>query len=306
MNKKTKIGIGILSLGVLSICGSLCLDNTPVVEKKVAEQPVVKTEKSFETSDLIDLAEKEIDGQYIPNINKKDVALIYGKLTMTEMPHIFVENIPEDFVVSTDEDKTLFMRMMTPHLLRANEKVLRERKSLLILLEKMEQGIALTKKEQEFIKKMSEKYDVYHLNDILDQMRELVDRVDIVPISLSMAVTIWSTDWGQKNKKSPFLEYAWNENLKYQPIEFNTLQEATDSFIHQINSRSQMADLRRSRRHLRRFTENDTFGMDLIRAMSYYLHFIPTFEDQLIKVYQLGFIRELDDACFKGKCELTK
>lgn len=260
----------------------------------------------YDLSLLIDKTKEDIDGRYIESIDMNGLKDLYKDMKAESVPYVFVEKIPEDFKVEKVSDKTLFMKLMTPQLLRANEKIMRERKVVLILEEKIKNKNELTQKEEDFFKFLVEKYDVVHLKSRTAQIKELVLRVDVIPVSLSLAVAIWSTNWGQRERQSPFFEHAWDENVQYKPIKFEKLSDAVESFALQLNSRSQLSQIRATRAHFRLFKNNPTFGQDLVYGIRNYAHFIPSFMDQIMLVYSLGYIKETDDACFVKGCELTK
>lgn len=274
--------------------------------KTQKELSLTKESPSIFADQLINLSQQEIKGEYLNNLSKTEIDNTYRNITAVDIPHIFVEQIPQDFKVENDEDRTLFMKLMTPHLLRTNEKILNERKAVLVLAEKINSNISLSEKEKDFYNSISEKYDVMHLKADTSRIAELVERVDIIPVSLGMAISIWATNWGQENKQSPFLEHAWNNEKVYEPIQFEKLSQATDSFALQLNTRSQLMTFRDDRKRHRFFSNKLSFGWVQVRNMRNYLHMIPTFADQLALIYPLGYIKELDNSCFKEGCHLTK
>lgn len=257
------------------------------------------------TDYLISKIHEPIEGKYIDSIDKKGIEELFKEIKADSVPAIFVEKIPDDFNITSVADQTLFMKLITPHILRVNEMIMKERKIILILDEKIKNNEQLSTIEETFLSRMIEKYDVIHLKEQTAQITELIKRVDIIPVSLGMAVAIWATNWGQKEKDSPFFEHAWDKNVQYTPIKFNKLSEATESFALQINSRSQLSEARATRAHFRLF-ENPIFGQYLVYGIRNYAHFIPSFVDQLRLVYSLGYIKEMDAACFEKGCELTK
>lgn len=296
-------GVGLIAVSCLGYFAGFVKyhqSNIPIVQitKQVSQDPLTKK--------LIQETEKSVEGDYILEMDMASLKELYKDAKAESMPRIFVEKIPDDFVVNSVEDQTLFMKLMTPHLLRVNEQIMRERKVILILEEKVKQGKKLTREEEEFLSKMEEKYDVLDINSRTGRLSELILRVDVVPVSLGMAVAIWATNWGQKEKESPFFEHAWNDKVEYTTVKFSSLSEASESFALQINSRSQLLNLRGIRAHFRLFKKNDTFGQDLVYHMMNYAHFIPSFMDQLLAVYSLGYIKEMDEACFENGCGLTK
>lgn len=261
---------------------------------------------NYNLDSLINKAKQDVEGKYIESIDMKGLEELYKDIKAESVPYVFVEKIPDDFKVTKVSDQTLFMKLMTPHLLRVNEKIMRERKVILILEEKIKNNDKLTLQEEQFFKEMVEKYDVVHLKSKIAQISELVLRVDVIPVSVGLSVAIWTTNWGQKEKQSPFFEHAWDESVQYSPIKFEKLSQATESFALQLNSRSQLSQIRATRAHFRLFKNRSTFGQDLVYGLRNYAHFIPSFMDQIMLVYSLGYIKETDGACFDKGCELTK
>ena len=269
----------------------------PVLEK---EEPV-STLSYF----LPDLA-KEIEGNYQTNLTKGEVENLYNGITMVDVPHAFVENFPEGIKADVTEDQTLFIKIMTAHLLRTNEKIVRERKIVFELLNKIQTQKELTESEKEVFVFLTKKYDVEHLHTDISKVLELVNRVDIIPVSMGVAQAIWVTNWGTKMQKSPFLEHAWKDEKHYEPIEFEKLSQATDSFALQLNTRSELIHFRLMRKNSRVFIYGRTYGFYLLPELANYLPTIPSYTTQLRLVYSLGYIQDLDNACFKDACYLTK
>lgn len=303
MKKKYILGIGLGAFILLSTTALLYFFPFNKTPQNVTPH---ESQKLLSADTLIDKALANVKGKYIDHIEKDKIAKIYDGVTAFDMPHTFIEKIPTKFDVKTEDDKTLFMKIMTPHLLRTNEKIMNERRALFVLNEKMKAKQPFSEKENSFFNMLSQKYDVMHLNAETSRMAELITRVDIIPVSLGVAISIWATNWGQENKTSPFMEYAWNEKVEYTPIQFKSLSNATDSFALQLNTRSQLASFRTDRQMYRFFDTTQSFGWNSILNMSNYLNFIPTFMDQLKLIYPLGYINELDNACFKEGCALAR
>lgn len=276
-----------------------------ITSKKLT--PISQTKQIINlTDELINQTSNPIDGTFIHDITMAELDKLYQGVTSDKIPHVFVEKIPDDFQVKSTNDQTLFMKLMMPHLLLANEKVMRERKVLLILDEKNKKNEPFTDLENSFLERMIKKYDAEHLKSKTAQIADLILKIDIIPPSVGLSLAIWATNWGQKEKQSPFYEYAWDENTQYTPIKFQKLSEATESFVLQLNSRSQLIELRQIRHHFRMYKKNPNSGKNLTNGMRNYAPSIPSFSDQLKLIYSLGYIQEMDEACFKEGCNLTK
>ena len=298
-----KISLGLLSFILLSGVGYLSFQHLNKIELPV---PEIKSEPAPGLSYFLSDLEKEIDGTYQTKLTKGEVENLYNGITMVDVPHAFVESFPEGINPDVTEDQTLFIKIMTAHLLRTNEKIVRERKVVFELINKIQAQKELSESEKKVFAFLTKKYDVEHLHTDISKVLELVNRVDIIPVSMGVAQAIWVTNWGTKMQKSPFLEYAWKDEEHYEPIEFDKISQATDSFALQLNTRSQLIHFRMMRQSSRVFIYSRTYGFYLLPELVNYLPTIPSYTTQLRLVYSLGYIQDLDNACFKDACYLTK
>ena len=65
-----------------------------------------------------------------------EVEEIYHGINMVQIPRVFIEELPPDWQIRSNEDKTLFMKIITALILRTNEKIKAEKKRLIRLEEK--------------------------------------------------------------------------------------------------------------------------------------------------------------------------
>lgn len=303
MSKKNKIIILccalVIGVAVLSVVGFILFD-------KKEKPTLTSTQKVPHLTEVEDVIQSDVEGEYKYNLSKKEVEALYQGITMVDVPHIFIENFPADLDATNVDDQTLFIKIMTAHILRANQKVVAERKVVFQLLNKIETNQQLTSNEMKKFQFLVKKYDVEHLNTDFAKIKELVERVDVIPVSAGVAHAIWATNWGTKMQKSPFLESAWNDKVSYEPIEFDSLSKATDSFVLELNRRSELVRFRAMRKNTRVFIYSDTFGFYILPELTNYLPNISSYTEELRLVYSLGYIQELDNACFKDACHLTK
>ena len=296
--------VGIIILTILTYYIVLYTEQKKVIDvsPKQAEHSVT----SFDTHSTIQQALMYSAETILENPSKADIVKAYQGLTMIDIPHVFVDKLPNDWSVKTVSDKTLFMKIVTALILRTNEKIERERLALQMLQEKNLKNIPWNDEEKMFFNKMVEKYDAVLKKNDMGRLAELIDKINIIPPSIAVAQAVLMTDWGQKNKKSLYGEYAWKGEDGYFPIEFNSLTEATDSFALQINSRSQLFQFREIRRRLMPTIRDRYIGVDLLDTMDKYMEWDTHYIDKLARIYNQGMIKELDHACFKGTCRLKE
>ena len=267
----------------------------------------VKKEEHSLKDDLPDLKPISPDKIYPEKMvrpqTQAEVEEIYHGINMMQIPRVFIEELPPDWQIRNNEDKTLFMKIITALILRTNEKIKAEKKRLIRLQEKFLWQMAWTPEEEAFFNMLVQKYDVFTKKKREGQLQELIEKVDIIPPSIAVVQAIWYTDWGQKNQKSIYGEYGWIKEEAYQPLEFESLADATDSFALQINSRSQLHQFHQIRRQYMFFAHRKSIGLDIIDMMAQFMDWDKQYVEKVGRTYGKGFILELDLAKFKNEDE---
>jgi len=108
-------------------------------------------------------------------------------------PRLFLHDIPLDMdgVEPVQAKKGLFIALLLPLVLKANEVIAEQRETLLQLRERNAKGGKVTAAEQSWLQSMA---DLYAAEP--EDLDELVARVDIVPPSLALAQGIDESGWG--------------------------------------------------------------------------------------------------------------
>lgn len=290
----SKKSLIVLSGALIAAAGTFFLLQQPSIKNTSQEQPAIQ--KKLHTDDEYVISELPPETFVSPK-TQKETEKLYEGLTMIEMPRVFVETLPADWHISSTADKTLFMKIITAQILRANAHILQEKKRLNFLQEKFLNNQEWTDSDEAFFQELLKKYDVYLPKKRAAQIQELIGKVDIIPPSFAVAQAIMFTDWGQKNQNSPFGEYGWVDG-EYQPLKFNSLTEATDSFALQLNSRFQMYSFHNIRRKYIPLRKIRLLSDALLKDIRQYMDFDKEYIDKLSNTYQQGLIRELDLAQF--------
>lgn len=259
--------------------------------------------ENFDVDQLIDSYNNYKFVEVVDLKTKKEVEELYKDITMYEVPRKVLKKLPDDFKIETVDDQTLFIKVLTAVVLAANEPVFFERKILLSLNNKLRLGLAFTEKENAFFDQMVQKYDAVFYKSKQAQMADLVYKIDTMPVSLGVSVGILQSNWGQRNQKVMFSEQAWLDNNTYDYKPFDSLLDAASSFILQVNTRSNMVAFREKRLWMRRFEDQDFLGRRLAEDLDFFIDGEIIYGKKLFEVFNLGFIKELDYACFKGFCE---
>ncbi|MFQ5785636.1 MAG: glucosaminidase domain-containing protein [Alphaproteobacteria bacterium] len=106
------------------------------------------------------------------------------------VPRILIDRVPADLarLQSPGERKQVFIKMMLPLVLKANERILAERRRLLSL--RAERG-QLSWYEQLWLDRLAERYGLESAD-----INELLKRVDVIPPSLALAQAAEESGWG--------------------------------------------------------------------------------------------------------------
>ncbi|MCG6967143.1 MAG: glucosaminidase domain-containing protein [Chromatiaceae bacterium] len=100
--------------------------------------------------------------------------------------------------VAVDDAKARFLQRLQPLVAQENERLRKQRKSLLALVGRLDSGDPLNDRERKLLASLADTYRVD--GDPLreaETRQELLDRVDVIPISLALAQAANESAWGQ-------------------------------------------------------------------------------------------------------------
>lgn len=175
-------------------------------------------------------------------------------------PPVYTKNLPVNLAKLPLPDKTsIFISIILPNVIRVNDEILKDRDRLISLLDKKHHHRRLRAKEQWWLNRLAWRYGC----DPEDE-RELLLRVDGVPVALALAQAINESGWGTSrfaldgnnlygqhlsaNSKGKYI-ISRQGNVKV--AAFDTIFEATRSYIHNLNSVWAYDEMRRKRSELR-------------------------------------------------------
>jgi len=172
-----------------------------------------------------------------------------------EAPRVFASTLPGDMAsMSPVRAKTdLFIRLLLPLALEANERIAAQRDSLLALQEK---SGGWSGAESSWVSALAKEY-----RGSADQLDDLLARVDVIPVSLALAQgadeSAWGTSRFAREGNSLFGEHthskgeaglvAGSGKKNIQVAAFPTLLDGVLAYAHNLNSNPAYAELRRVR-----------------------------------------------------------
>ena len=253
------------------------------------------TEES-DTHALIDALQTPVAGHEISPKTTLALDQLFFNAEIDSVPRLFLTNFPADF--PEKGDPVLFAKALTPLILRANEQTLKERAILKILAHKNQFNQPWTLKENLFFNQMVQKYDCTLFKTRDTQLNELLIKVDEVPVSLAVIQAGLQTDWGRQNLKAPFGEKMWFDRSTYTDRQFDTLIDATDSYILSLNATIPYYKWRMGRQLLKPL-DYKTRGSAFAGLLAAYHPDDKQYTQKLMSLYRQTRLITLDQARFR-------
>jgi Bax protein len=182
-------------------------------------------------------------------------------------PDTGTQTIPRDMgdMISPDERKDLFLKTMLPLVLLANERIERDRTRLERLHALTESGYTLSPRDQVWLARLAGQYGIDNTSQV--DTRLLLRRVDIVPVSLTLAQAAEESGWGTsrfaQQGNALFGQQTWSarhtgivprnrqEGERHRFRSFDDLSGSVQSYMHNLNTHRAYLDFRRQRASLR-------------------------------------------------------
>ena len=225
----------------------------------------------------------------------------------TTVPRIFLARVPAglaDVKQATDR-KDVFLRVMLPLVLEANERVQKQRAQLLVMDAKLAAGHPLTAEQQERLNGIAAEYDVD-----AERIDILLRRVDAVPPSLALAQAAIESGWGTSRfileGNAVFGQWAWGEEEGLVPQgrevgrthkikSFQLLTDSVRAYVHNLNTHNAYKGFREKRQMLRA-EGKQLDGMALVSTLGAYSELKGQYLDMLRSIITANDLQPLDRA----------
>ncbi len=227
------------------------------------------------------------------------------------VPRVFLASLPGDLgaVASVDRRKGVFIKAMLPLVLRVNEEILLERGRVLALRQRVEAGHRLTGRELGWLERLSARYGL----DGLD-FEGLLERVDIVPVSLALAQAAEESGWGTSRfaveGNAPFGQWTYDPDLGMEPERrpegtshlvrtYGQLLDGVRDYAANLNSHRAYREFRKLRADMRAKGQTLT-GHRLAGALERYSARRAAYVKSIRTIIKQNDLREFDRARLKG------
>ncbi|RED51489.1 glucosaminidase domain-containing protein [Aestuariispira insulae] len=234
--------------------------------------------------------------------------LNYVVLNDMKVPRIWSDAVPSDMheIKQADVRKELFLQMMLPLVLMANERIERDRARVVALAAKMKKGTEIAPGDKSWLDRMYVSYKVKP-----GKINNLLARVDVVPVSLALAQAAIESGWGSsrfaRQGNALFGEWTWNENNKgivpdsrdegktHRIRAFDSPLDSVASYLHNLNTHRAYRELR-SIRALARRQGQMVSGLDLTSGLIRYSEKGGEYVDLLQSVIRTNDLAQYDQA----------
>lgn len=169
-----------------------------------------------------------------------------------EVPPLFLPNVPGDIddLPDIEGKKAVFLRVMLPLVLAADEEIAADRSRLLDIMNRKANRLHVAASDQAWLADLASRYEVEDGN-----LRKLLSRVDVVPPSLALAQAAEESGWGTsklvRRSRNLFGHTAEASSDGSGMRNFATLYEAVRAYVHNLNTHRAYEGLRRVRAQAR-------------------------------------------------------
>ncbi|WP_206485678.1 glucosaminidase domain-containing protein [Thalassotalea sp. G2M2-11] len=176
-------------------------------------------------------------------------------------------NLPEfSQIRDVKEKKKQFFAFLTPAIINENKRISQLRQQVLVIQEKLSSQQALSSQESQLVQALTTKYRVKHELKPIDKVAELVRRVDVVPQALVLVQAANESAWGTSRFARIGLNFfgIWcfkkgcgmvpngrDEGLKHEVAAFQSVENAVQHYLFNINTNSAYHVFRTIREQLR-------------------------------------------------------
>lgn len=226
---------------------------------------------------------------------------------------VFFQNMPKNLGYINDDTvkKNVFISILVPILLKVQLQTIEERKEVFELNKKL-LVTPLTEDDFQTIRNLASKYRIKMDGEefwyYTSALEELINRVDVIPMSLALAMAAKETGWGASRflieGNSLFSQWVWSEELGIIPKNrdkgkthavrsFTSLESAVTSFYVNINSHTAYKAFRTYRSNARLDGKTpDAYGL-ANRLTKYSLD--PNYGKDLISIIRANNLTRFDN-----------
>ena len=223
-----------------------------------------------------------------------------------ELPPVFITDLPKDLKAVPDPDirKAVFISIVLPHVLFANEQIRADRRRLQRLHRSIAKERTLRSSDRRWLEQMAKNYRTRRMDT-----EELLRRVDIVPPRLAVAQAVQETGWGTSRfaqagnalfgQHAPLgsgsIQASGNANIALKS--FDTLQDSVRDYMRNLNRNRAYRGFRAARASMRA-SQRPLDEMELVGALTRYSEEGGVYVERLRTVMDIPEVRAVKNADF--------
>jgi Bax protein len=286
------------------------LDSKQFKSSGISRPIIYEIEGRIKTARMFGLSETERIDILFQNSSYK---LVEARKNQSLIPALFLWRLPNDLLEKNNIEarKKIFIKIMLPLIIKQNSNILKKRAQLEEIDEKPVSS--LEEFEKIWLLNMAKYYKVLDSKNSkttmnTDQILELKQRIDIIPVSLAIAQSALETGWGTSRfslfGNALFGQWTWKSDQGIEPTErnagkkhsvrtFSQLSDSISDYSHNLNSSHFYQEFRTARTKLRmKGNPNGLWGHKLTEKLTSYSqndkHYIRTIQ-KIIKKNNLYF-----------------
>ena len=246
-----------LSIGFYNSVSKKALIQSDQVNFSVMDKSIELENTSLNQIDFINEADEML------GVFKKHNFSIESFINNETSDLIIFSSLPKDFmeIQPIKKRKDLFIKTLVPIIFMENKKILEDRQRILEWWRESEGDVYSKDFWPSWLFELSESYDSDENN-----LGNLLMKVDVVPISLALAQAAIESGWGSsrylREGNAIYGQYTYDEDIgivpkqrdsdkKFLVRKFNSLSDATRSYLKNLNTHRAYIDFRNQRRNLR-------------------------------------------------------
>ncbi len=180
---------------------------------------------------------------------RADFSLDQARQGMGNIPKLYLAKLPSDFKkqLSPQKRQMVFLQTVLPIIIEVNQGILKMREQLEGLQKKVQLGQSLSQEEETYLAQLYQDYNVKDCN-----LDKLLQKVDIIPVSLTLAQGILESGWGTSalaQKSNSLFGHTNNNNTMKR---FSSLVGTVEYHVKNLNRHAAYADFRKRRAQLRK------------------------------------------------------
>ena len=258
----------------------------PEIKKEVKKPEIKKEVKKPKDQPKLEVKRKNVDEVILPNLNLKtetvlnlfkDVEYDLGKVRSQKLVKpIYFTQFPRDLdeLQSTKLKKETFIKIVLPLIVAENERILADREKLLRLSVKK----FTTDLEKQWLRQKLLEYKVKK-----GDLKELLERIDIIPTSIALAQAAKESGWGTSRfaleGNAIFGQWTWSgqgiapldreSNKSHKILKFPILRASVKAYQNNLNTHKSYSKFRQKRLSLRNKNKKIR-GLELTETLNNY------------------------------------